>query len=338
MGSWRYNNTKDEKVFATWIAAIKNAGIKSIAGRVVALGDEWENQLVPGGWIWEDMGNYFGAGVSALNWHENQYDILLRSGRPGDKVTVIATKPFLYNVQLQNQLVSGQAGSGDNAYIFLPPYGCTGTIRGTIPPAKNTFTISGSLPNPPAELGNLFTAELLKNGITVQPFDFSFGQPGDLTQISTHISPPLDSITYWFLKKSINLYGEALLKTIAFNQKHDGSTEAGLAAIKTFWKEKGIKPTAINMVDGSGLSPANRITPAALVHVMKYAKQQPWFAAFYNALPEYNAIKMKSGTIGGTKSFTGYINNYAFSIVVSNFNGPVSEVVQKMYKILNILK
>ena len=40
------------------------------------------------GWIWEDIGNYYGAGVSGLNWHENQYDrkIKIARGREGDSV------------------------------------------------------------------------------------------------------------------------------------------------------------------------------------------------------------------------------------------------------------
>ena len=31
--------------------------------------------------------------------------------------------------------------------------------------------------------------------------------------LDTHFSPALDSIIYWLLQKSINLYGEALVKT-----------------------------------------------------------------------------------------------------------------------------
>ncbi len=52
---------------------------------------------------------------------------------------------------------------------------------------------------------------------------------------------------------------------------------------------------------------------------------------------------MESGTIGGAKSFTGYAKSstgteYTFAIIVNNFNGPASQIVTKMYSVLNVLK
>ena len=96
-------------------------------------------------------------------------------------------------------------------------------------------------------------------------------------------------------------------------------------------------------MDGSGLSPQNRITAKSFVQVLNYAKGRPWFPAFYDALPTYNGIKMKSGTIGGAKSFTGFVtsnsgNEYTFAIIVNNYTGPATQVVSKMYKVLDLLK
>jgi serine-type D-Ala-D-Ala carboxypeptidase/endopeptidase (penicillin-binding protein 4) len=60
-------------------------------------------------------------------------------------------------------------------------------------------------------------------------------------------------------------------------------------------------------------------------------------------LPEYNGMKMKSGTIKNVKGFTGYQKSkdgteYIFSIIVNNYNGSSSSLVQKMYKVLDLLK
>jgi D-alanyl-D-alanine carboxypeptidase/D-alanyl-D-alanine-endopeptidase (penicillin-binding protein 4) len=119
--------------------------------------------------------------------------------------------------------------------------------------------------------------------------------------------------------------------------------EQGLDVIKSFWEKQGIDKSALNIGDGSGLSPSNRVTTSALVTVMKHAMKRPWFDAFYDGLPEYNGIKMKSGTIEGTKSFTGFVKSksgreYVFAIVVNNYDGSSSQIVQKMYNILNLLK
>jgi D-alanyl-D-alanine carboxypeptidase/D-alanyl-D-alanine-endopeptidase (penicillin-binding protein 4) len=157
------------------------------------------------------------------------------------------------------------------------------------------------------------------------------------------LSPPLDSINYWFLKKSVNLFGEALVKTIALSKSENVSTEGGIKIIKDFWSKKGIEPSAINIIDGSGLSPANRVTTQALVTVMQYARQQKWFASFYNALPEANGFKMKDGYINGVRSYTGYItsksgNNYTFAFIVNNFDGNPGTVREKIWKLLDMMK
>ena len=80
------------------------------------------------------------------------------------------------------------------------------------------------------------------------------------------------------------------------------------------------------------------MTAEALVKVMQYAKSQSFFSSFYKALPEINGIKMKSGSIGGVKSFTGYIGNYTFAVVVNNYNGSSAEIVRKLYKLLDVLR
>jgi D-alanyl-D-alanine carboxypeptidase/D-alanyl-D-alanine-endopeptidase (penicillin-binding protein 4) len=339
LGSWRYNTTKDNVILNKWIRAIEDAGIKQINGNILVSDNDWETQTIPGGWIWDDIGNYYGAGVAAINWHENQYDLKLRSGNKGDNVSIVSINPTLYGVTLNNELKAGKAGSGDNAYIYLPPYATIGFIRGTIPPGETAFTVSGSFPDPIRELIAVFTGELEKRGIEVKQNKIERdSKAASLTELSTHLSPSLDSINYWFLRKSINLYGEALVKTIGFEKKKEGSTEAGLNIIRSFWKERGIEPTSINMADGSGLSPTNRVTAEALVKVMQYARNQAYFSTFYNALPEFNEIKMKSGSMGGVRSFTGYVNGYTFAIVVNNYNGSSSEMIKKMYKVLNLLK
>ena len=156
-------------------------------------------------------------------------------------------------------------------------------------------------------------------------------------------SPSFDSINYYFLQRSVNLFGEAFVKTIAYEKTGFGSTEAGIEIIKDFWSKKNIEPSALNMIDGSGLSPANRVTTNALVTVMQYARQQNWFASFYHGLPLQNGIKMKSGSIGGVRSYTGYMKTgagteYTFAFIINNYDGSAAAVREKMWKLLDILK
>ena len=117
----------------------------------------------------------------------------------------------------------------------------------------------------------------------------------------------------------------------------------GIEIVRDFFASKGIDKTALNIIDGSGLSPQNRVTTDAMVKVLQYAKTRSWFPSFYNALPEFNGMKMKSGSIGGVRAYVGYHKansgkEYSFSIIVNNFDGSSVEMVKKMYKLLDLLK
>ena len=134
-----------------------------------------------------------------------------------------------------------------------------------------------------------------------------------------------------------------MIKTLAYEKKGIGSTDSGVVIVQNFWKEKGLDKDEIGIVDGSGLSPLNRVTTHSQVEILKYAKKKNWFPSFYNSLPEYNGMSMKSGTIRGVKGFCGYHKakngkEYIFSFLVNNYNGSSSSLVNKMYKVLDILK
>ncbi len=352
LGSWRWKETNEQAILKKLVTAVQKSGIIKINGNVFGYDRKWESNNTPRGWIWEDIGNYYGAGASSLNWRENQYDIILKAGEKiGDKAAIEKIIPRLENVGLYSEVITAKKGSGDNAYIYLPPYGMSGFVRGTIPLGENNFKISGAMPNAAEQLTYTLANELKTNKIDGYLFIGSYNGieveqkdiPINPKSIFSIVSPSLDSLNYWFLKKSINLYGEAFIKTIAYEKIKFGATDSGIAIIKNFWKQNGIEPSALNIIDGSGLSPANRVTTNALVTVLQYAKQQKWFASFYNALPEMNGIKMKDGYISGVRSYTGYIksktgNEYTFSFIVNNFDGSPATVREKMWKVLDILK
>ena len=352
LGSWQWDATKMDTVLQKIVSILKEKKIKTITGDFIIDDSRWSIQATPGGWPWDDIGNYYGAGARGLNWHENQYDLLLKPGKnTGDAVEIAGTEPELQGSLLINELKTGKPGSGDNSIIYLPENGTIGYVRGTVAGGNKTFTISGAMPNATMLFSKAFEKYLLKTGIDLDgksnPAVYYFlskeKMPVVTKAFTSFFSPSLDSINYWFLQKSINLYGEAFVKTIAYEKAGFGSTDSGINIIKDFWSKNGIEKSALHIIDGSGLSPANRVTTNALVTVMQYAKKQSWYASFYNALPEQNGIKMKSGYIGGVRSYTGYIKSksgaeYTFAFIINNYDGNPGAVREKMWKLLDILK
>lgn len=314
-GSWRYVSTQPDSILNFIIHSIQNTGIKNINGDIILDDGAFEYNATPGGYMWEDMGNYYGSGSWAINWRENQYDMFLKPGKNiGDSTTILRMEPKLVVDNYKNFITTAKENSGDNTILYLPLYGKELFAEGTIPKAVNEFKISGAVGYAADQLKEELSESLSKNNIAFTGEIVSGKSlikqskeiPLSTNNITTYNSPTLDSIVYWFLQKSINLYGECLLKTIAYKQNNVGSTTNGITDLKKFWQQNGIDSSAINVEDGSGLSPQNHVTTFAMANALLYAQKQNWFPGFYNALPVYNNMKLKSGTINSVKAFAGY--------------------------------
>ena len=355
LGSPRFANTSERIIYKNIYQKLSDKKITALQW-VVTNDLLFNNTSIPRGWPWEDVGNYYGAGAHQLNWRENQYDVEFISKGPQTYTIVKSITPVQPGIRFRNLVTAGPEGSADNGYLFFEPGDSSILIQGTIPPNKNSFVISGAMPDPPKVfisglraylsaqapaivIGNSrIVRDQIPNDNTSAPTD---GITGDT--IYRQLSPAFDSLNYWFLKKSINLYGEAFLRTIAYEKSKVGSTDSGVAVIKEFWSKRGVDRASVNIFDGSGLSPANRVTANALVTVMQYARSRSWFSSFYNALPETNDIKMKDGYIGGVRTYTGYVNSrdgnaYTFCIMVNNFDGNPAEIRQKIWAVLDLMK
>lgn len=356
LGSDRWAQTSQKNVLLKIATAIHNKGIREIRGEIVVGNNNFSHQSIPGGWLWEDIGNYFGAGAYSLNWMENQYEISLSSGsKLNEKVKVAAIVPSGAIGFFVNEIKTDKKGTGDNAYIYPSIDPNSGVlIKGTIPVDENLFKISGAVTNPPKAFKTMLADHLWGNGINWMPLNQGRTSYPPLTEYRypavnkenifvSVLSPPLDSINYYFLRKSVNLFGEAFIKTIAYEKTGYGSTEKGVDLVKEYWVQHGIEKSALNIVDGSGLSPQNRVTTDALVKALQYASNQPWFNSFYRALPEYNGMKIKSGSVGGARAYAGYHRSvggkdYIVAIVVNNYDGSPGAVTKKLFEVLDVLK
>lgn len=350
LGSWRYEQTKEANILNQWVAAIKAAGIKKIEGSVISDDSTFGTSTIPTGWIWQDIGNYYGAGGASICWRENQFDVHLKAGSStGSDVEVLKTVPQTPYIQLVNELKTGATGTGDNAYGFIAPYTNIGYIRGTWGMGIKKTGISLSLPDAAFDAAYRLQDTLKrlnigcsKNASSTRLLALENKQIGsEQKPLLTIFSPTLSQLVYWFNKKSINLYGEQLLKTIAFKQGKEGSTRNGAKAVIDFWAGKGIDKNALNMIDGSGLSPGNRITSMAMASILFQAQKEEWFADYIKSFPDYNGMSIKSGNINDVTAYAGYYtdkkgNKYVAVININNYSG--SGISRKLFQVLDALK
>jgi D-alanyl-D-alanine carboxypeptidase/D-alanyl-D-alanine-endopeptidase (penicillin-binding protein 4) len=80
LGSWRFPNYYDlPALLKSWSLAVKTAGIRRIQGSVVGDASLYSDLTTPDTWPFGDLGNYYGASLSALNINENLYRVFFQA-------------------------------------------------------------------------------------------------------------------------------------------------------------------------------------------------------------------------------------------------------------------
>jgi D-alanyl-D-alanine carboxypeptidase/D-alanyl-D-alanine-endopeptidase (penicillin-binding protein 4) len=350
LGSWRYEQTKENQVLNQWVKAIKAAGIKAINGSVIGDDSLWGTTTLPEGWIWQDIGNYYGATPAALTWRENQFDIHLSSGASaGSEVKTTGIVPAMPYLKIINELKTGRSGSGDKAYAFAPPLTDIAYLRGTWGLGLSKSGISVALPDPGFDAAYRLQNTLKRLGIasSLEPTTSrklaaeNKKLPAITSTLVTITSPNLSQIIYWFNKKSINLYGEHLIRTIAWKAGKEATTSNGVAEELKYWAAKGIDKNALNIVDGSGLSPGTRVTPLAMANILFQAQKENWYSDYLKSFPINNGMTLKSGSINDVQAYAGYYTStsgkkYIIVININNYSG--SGISNKLFSVLDALK
>jgi D-alanyl-D-alanine carboxypeptidase/D-alanyl-D-alanine-endopeptidase (penicillin-binding protein 4) len=91
----------------------------------------------------------------------------------------------------------------------------------------------------------------------------------DAYPLATTSSVPLTLILRFMNRESDNFTAEVLLKHLGTQLADQGTTYAGSAVVRQILAERQIPLTGVRIVDGSGLSRLNRLTPATLVALLR---------------------------------------------------------------------
>jgi D-alanyl-D-alanine carboxypeptidase/D-alanyl-D-alanine-endopeptidase (penicillin-binding protein 4) len=336
----------------TWITQIRKSGIKQVEGRIITDDSRYDYQPVPAGWLWEDPGNYYGAGAHGLSVFDNTYEIHFRTGAENSFPVLTRIVPEICRNALTNMLIS--SGYSDQGYVFAAPYSNSGWIAGSIPVNRDDFVLKASIPDPPLLLAKILDIKLDSAGITVSgnpstarlEKDFSVRE---LTVVSETISPPLGEIIEVLNHESVNLIAEHLVKELGREYRGHGSTAAGIEAVYEFLVSGGVSVDGLFMEDGSGLSPLNSINSGAMAKLLFHMKKRAkYFDYFYSSLPEAGKegtlknrfhdplfernLRAKSGSMTRVISYAGYFRassgkELIFCIIINNYSGSSQQII-----------
>jgi D-alanyl-D-alanine carboxypeptidase/D-alanyl-D-alanine-endopeptidase (penicillin-binding protein 4) len=360
LGSEVFGNTRIENIVSKWVEVIRNLGIDSIQGSIIGDADLFENDLIPAGWAWEDMQSDYCAPVSGLSFHENTYDLELTCS--GSSVNC-RVRPEVPGLKLHNQMKVNRGVDKSYAYVMGAPYMNERVLLGE---ANGSFQERSSVPDPAFFCAYTLYRALQKNGIAVADSCTTtrrLKQAGKYEKkerktIHTTSSPSLSDIVAHTNAVSQNFYAETLLKAISAYKTGYGSTSGGVSAVIDHWKTKGIDLRGFYMVDGSGVSRFNAITPGQLTNMLVYySKDEKMFTSFFNSLPvagygstegicantaAQDHVHFKSGYMTRVRCFAGYVQlksgrTLAFTMMANNYMYGVQEMRNKLEHLMVLM-
>jgi serine-type D-Ala-D-Ala carboxypeptidase/endopeptidase (penicillin-binding protein 4) len=337
----------EDQVFEKIIRQLRIKGITCIDGDLICDNSLFDSQSIHNSWPWDDLCNYYASGTSALNFRENYYEISFqRTPISGAPTKILDISPKVDQLSIENGVSTGPPDSGDNAYLFGDPYSYQRVVRGTIPPGSTIFKIKGAIPNAPEYFLKALKSALDKNGIGSNGVKVESGPLDSLSYRENLLnlkSPRLRDIVQKTNFESNNLYSESIYRTLGSTMHQQASFDDAQSVVEHHIGAMGLDISELQMKDGSGLSPSNRVTPHFLslfvahkikslgINELKYVVPQAGEEGSVRNLLKGKRAKgsvwLKSGSISGVLSYTGFIitakgNSVSICIIA---NGHTSE-------------
>ena len=357
LGSYRYRQTSPDSVFDGWYKALKKKGVKRIDGRICYITNVFDDQPLHDTWQWGDVGNYYGAGVSGLNFHENMYFVYFHPGsKLGFPASSVRTVPKNIGIVGKSEVTTGPEGSGDNVVIYGSPTSTERVYRGTVPLGKNEFRVRGAMPNPAQRCADMFASYLRTQGVSVPSSAIQvYSQPDSLRAVLDYYSSDYYTIAQYTNLTSNNVYAESIFKYLGYMRYGKGSYSNGAKAVADWFREKRLETGGVKVVDGSGLSRLNRVTTNFLCRYLSVVSHEAFAPDFIRSLavagesgtaknmlpglPSGIKVHVKTGTMEGVKAYAGYVDaangdRLAFAIICNGYDCSSSVVADKMNKVL----
>ena len=330
----------DQMFLYRWIQALRKKGINKIAGNIIADATFFDGDAVNPQWIWEDIGNYYAAGVYALPYLDNTLNIQLSSTAIGQVADVIKTLPAIEGIEFENHIRCTSI-TYDGAFVHGLPYNNKRYLVGSIPANHGVFGVKGDIPNPPLLLAEHLKMRLEEQGIIVEgKADYiTEGIQQNRALLYEYRSEPLSEIIKETNVNSNNLYAEQLFRYLASRITLPCTIQNSVIVMQNCWRNRGVNLQNSFIMDGCGLAPQDAISAGTLVQILSFMNKSKNKDAFVESLPvagETGTLRgflrntplqgnvcAKSGTTSRIKSYAGYMTSakgepIAFAVIVNN--------------------
>ena len=205
----------------------------------------------------------------------------------------------------------GPPSSGYTTSSYVGPLSALSFNRGRTGQRRPYFQASPAL-----FAAQAFEKALRSRGVAVGRRARAGVAPPAATRLSELPSPPVTELVRRTNGPSDNFLAETLLKTLGAHFGGGGSTAAGARVVRSVMSGLGLRP---RVIDGSGLSRANRTTPRQVVRLLSAMDADPAFAESLavagrtgtlrkrmRGTPAQDSCRAKTGTLASVTTLAGY--------------------------------
>lgn len=327
-----------EEDLSRFVQTVHDAGIRRIEGRLIGDVSLTDSVYWGPGWSWDDTPEPFQPYLSALMLNRGCVKVTVTPQQQGQSPQV-EVSPVSDYYTIDNQAKSRDADSG--------------RLRITRDWLHNgnTIRVSGNVTKQTTRTLNLYSSEdfflhTFRNRLNEQGISLHAAVKGRCPQDTTELavcSRPIEEVLKRALKKSDNLSAEALFRHVGIQESDTlwvGFKQSQEAVYRFMKEEIGYLPERYRIVDGSGVSLYNYVSPTLLLAYLKYAYYHAEvFQPFYEALPiagidgtlqgrmkkgkAFRNVRAKTGSVTGVSSLAGYVrasNGHMLAFVIINQN------------------
>jgi D-alanyl-D-alanine carboxypeptidase/D-alanyl-D-alanine-endopeptidase (penicillin-binding protein 4) len=339
--------------FDRWAMTLKEKGLRVVAGNIVGDDNAFAEPGWGVGWAWDNLQDGYGAPIGALQYNENQIEVMVGPGLSPGLPAIIATSPIGSGMVIVNSVQTAAADAVSAVDLARLPGTPHLHVRGQIAAGAKPVTVLGAVHNPTTFYLEGLREALGRHGIVVSgsmaDIDALHEEPatdGRIELIVDRSATLLEMIDV-LMKWSRNGYAETLLAALAPPGEAATGTR-GLETVRTTLAAFGLPPESYLPRDGSGLSRYDYISADALTTLLASLAAHPTHAEPYRStLPVAGVsgtlanrmkgtaaegrVVAKTGSLSNVRSLSGYLTTAAgepmvFAILVNNFRVSNAEI------------
>lgn len=258
------------------------------------------------------------------------------------KITRIEGKIIIDESYFSGESIPSSWAQGDLAHSYgtgSHAFNYRGNARG-----------KSAVKDPAAVFGKELRGALASEGIGIGDSQHGESRP---QRILSHHSAEMRDIMRSCMNRSDNLFAETFLRRFGKEKRGDGSTPDAAQIEMEYWENRGADMEGVKIIDGSGLSRANRVTARFMESILREKGNDVEYASFFplagqeGTLSKFLAdtpldsyIALKTGSMNGIQCYAGYkldddfAPTHAVVIIVNNFNIPRAGLRAEIEKML----